>query len=79
MTIAEWLNEAPGRQIVITAADRPDRVRFHVRSRCLGRKVACNIDVFEGFLAEMDDPGGYVVQEIKFATESLIHSIKDRN
>lgn len=79
MTIAEWVNEAPGRQIVITACDRPEFVRFHVRCRVLGKQAACNIDVKESMLFDVDHASNLIVEEIKEATERLIYSIKDRN
>lgn len=86
MTIAEWVNESPGRMIVIKPVggwgeefERPGFVRFMARSRCLGKTVSCHVDVCGDLLDDADAAGSFVVEEIKRATECLIHSIKDRN
>lgn len=81
MTIAEWLNESPGRMIVIKASILPGGtgVRLHARQRTLGRLAVCDIEVCEGLLSDTDDASHYIVDHITKATERLIYSIKDRN
>lgn len=81
MTIAEWINEAPGRMIIIKAPNLlgSPGVSIHARQRALGRPVVCDIEVCESLLADVDAASHHIVDHITKATERLIYSIKDRN
>lgn len=81
MTIAEWINESPGRMIVIkpSAAQDGEGISLSVFSRALGKKASCHIEVCPGLLEDVADAGDYIVRHITNSVECLIHSIKDRN
>lgn len=80
-SIAEWVNEVPGRSIVITSGVGNGRVGITGRDRVLGKKAACRVEINGGLFGEVDDDvlGPMIVDEIRRSMERLIYSIKDRN
>lgn len=88
MNIAEWLNEVPGRTIIITGGhdpsfddwvNLPGSVQFIAHSRMLGRKVACKVEVRDSMFSDIEDVGDFVIGEFQTAVDRLIFSFKDRN